>query len=235
MVNKTPNPWRALAHNMGRPQLGDVVEIPDLNNALVDPIRYSWDQGEFMKWHRKYYAKKNVRPESVYPEWRFNYQTEADGSGFTFEGRNSFICVYYKLKQEGLWSEVDTIRWVGKTGEMMFFPHRGSDGFRRYLLTQGYGDWWLASKDCHWGLRSRFRGAQLHFRGAKNPNDPTNVHIDLHNPGDPTTGGTSGSLTELPAALAHLHEDLWRREHSHRWNFLRTALINQGIELPVVL
>ncbi|GEM_PF-3008842 len=231
---KVENAWRALAGAMGYPNTGEVVEIPDLNKVLFDPVRYRWDEGKFNEWIRKHFKKLPLMPEKLYPEWRFNHQVEDDGSGFTFEGRNSFICVYAKLKREGLWDEVNTIRWVGKTGEIAFFPHRGSEGFRQFIIKNGYGDWWLASKDCHWGLRSRFSGAQLHFRGYAGANDPTNAHIDLHNPGDPEKGGTSGSVMELPDAIAHVHEDLWRRSHSHRWWFLRTALINQGVDIPVV-
>lgn len=234
VMNKVENAWRALAGAMGYKNTGAIVEIPDLSRVLLDPTRYGWDQAKFMEWVGKYYSNQSVNPERLYPEWRFNHQTEPDGSGFTFEGRNSFLCVYAKLKREGLWNEVQTVRWVGKTGEIAFFPYKGSEGLRQYLLTKGYGDWWLASKDCHWGLRSRFSGAQLHFRGYAGATDPTNVHIDLHNPGDSEDGGTSWSGTELPGALAHVHEDLWRRSHSHRWWFLRSAIINQGLKLPVI-
>lgn len=230
------NGWRSLAKGLGIPHDTPIVRIPDLHAALLDGMRYSWDREEFLRWFTAHFRDTQVDPRDVYPEWRFNHQVEPDGhSGFSGAGRNSFLCLYAKLKHEGMWDEVSTVRWVGETGEMTFFPRRGSRGMREYLLSRGYGDFWLAGKDSPWGLRSRFRGAQLHFRGFDRAAEPDNVHIDLHTPGDPKSGEATGPLEELPDAIMHFVEDLHNRQASHKWPNLRQALIAQGIEPPPIV
>jgi hypothetical protein len=177
-----------------------------------------------------------VDPRDVYPEWRFNHQAEPDGkSGFSTAGRNSFLCVYAKLKSEGLWSEIRSVRWVGETGEITFFSHKGSVPLHEELLRRGYGDWWRAGGESPWGVRSRLRGAQLHFRGFSSATDPDNVHIDLHNPGDPSPDEVSDPLAELPGAILHFVEDLHNRHESHTWHRLRAALEAQKIWLPPIV
>lgn len=237
------NPWRTLARDLNIPHTTEVVQIPDLQGPLLDEVRYGYDREPFQKWLAAYPAGRSVDPRDLYPEWRFNNQVEADGkSGFSQAGRNSFLCVYAKLKYEDLWTEVQTVRWVGETGEMTFFAKQGSTALQGLLLGRGYGDWWLASKESPWGVRSRYRGAELHFRGFHSSTEPDNVHIDLHNPGDPPprqAGGsdsseTSGPLGELPGAIMHFVEDLHNRHNSHEWPKLRAALIDQGIWLPPV-
>jgi len=117
-----------------------------------------------------------------------------------------------------------------------------SEAFRQFLLMRGYGDWWLASHNCKWGVRSRFRGAQLHFRGGSQlhfrgfQQDATrvNVHIDINNPGDPVTpgGSATGCAKELPAAIRHLLEDDHRRGVTHVPAKLRAALEAGRISIP---
>lgn len=232
------NAWRTLAKALGVPHNVDVVRIPDLHDALLERARWDWDQPDFRPWFDRYFGGRDIDPRDVYPEWRFNHQVEADGhSGFTPAGRNSFLCLYAKMRHEGLWPEVSTVRWVGETGEMLCFPRHGSDGLRERLQAAGYGDYWLAGKDARWGVRSRYRGAQLHARGY-GPDAPDNIHIDLHNPGDPIGASdedSTGPLSEIPDALLHWFEDLRHRPQSHQWPQLRDALAAQGVPLlPVV-
>ncbi len=230
------NSWRTLARALGQPHTTDIVRIPDLQGPLFDEVRYTYDQESFRTWFEEHFAGRLVDPRDAYPEWRFNHQAEPDGqSGFTEAGRNSFLCVYAKLKHEGLWSEVKSVRWVGETGEMTFLPERGSARLQQWLLTREYGDWWLASKGSPWGVRSRFQGAQLHFRGYNNLTEPDNAHIDLNNPGDPPGGPPSSAGAELPGAIMHFIEDLHFRRESHEWHKLRAALQAQGIWLPPVV
>jgi hypothetical protein len=230
------NAWRTLAQALGLPHTGPVVLIPDLQEVLLDEVRYGYDQGPFREWFERYSFGPSVDPRDVYPEWRFNHQVEVDGkSGFSAAGRNSFLCLYAKLKHEGLWSEVRSVRWIGETGEMTFFSKKGSGSLQEQLLARGYGDWWSASKESPWGVRSRLRGAQLHFRGFRSETDPDNVHIDLHNPGDPSPDVVTGPLEELSGAIEHFIEDLHNRHESHVWRRLRDALEAQEIWLPPIV
>lgn len=230
------NAWRTLAKALGVEHDEPVVRIPDLHEVLFEEVRYGYDQGPFRAWFEKSGFPSSVDPRDVYPEWRFNHQAEPDGkSGFSAAGRNSFLCVYAKLKHEGLWSEIRSVRWVGETGEITFFSHKGSVPLRDELLRRGYGDWWRAGNETPWGVRSRLRGAQLHFRGFSSTTNPDNVHIDLHNPGDPSPDEVTGPLAELPGAIQHFVEDLHNRHESHQWHSLRAALEAQKIWLPPIV
>jgi hypothetical protein len=230
------NGWRSLAKGLSIPHDTKVVRIPDLHEALLDDTRFAWDREPFLAWFHTHFDDGDIDPRDVYPEWRFNHQIEPDGhSGFSMAGRNSFLCLYAKLKHEDLWSEISTVRWVGETGELTFFPRRGSRGLQQHLLSRGYGDFWMAGKDTPWGVRCRFRGAQLHYRGFDDPEQPDNVHIDLHNPGDPPTGAPTSAMEELPGAILHMVEDLHNRHTSHTWPQLRSALLAQGIALPPIV
>ena len=230
------NPWRML----------DPKIQNDLQRQLLDDDVYTWfgnsstvpkdipGARSFNDWYNQYYGpssprKGTVDRKSVFPEWRFNH-------GLTFEQRNSLLCVYGKLKAEGLWSSVKSVHWVGATGEILFVPTTSPEAFRQFLLTRGYGDWWLASHNCKWGVRSRFRGAQLHFRGIQGDVKRVNAHIDIHNPGDPTAPGaaSTGWLEELPQAIQHLSEDDHRRAVTHVPTQLRTALEAEKIRIPKV-
>ncbi len=242
------NPWRTLAHSMGLSDTTEVVKIPELQDVLLEEVRFGADQQPFHSWYAANFPNRSGDPRDLYPEWRFNCQVEPDGlSGFSQAGRNSFLCVYAKLKHEGLWKHVKKVRWVGETGEITFFADRSSVELHQVLVSSGgngssqassgpvYGDWWLAGKDTPWGVRSRFRGAQLHFRGYNKDSEPDNVHIDLHNPGDPADGPPTGVVQELAGAVVHWAEDLHNRRQSHTWDKIRQALLDQGVSLlPVV-
>lgn len=226
------NPWRKLARELGLPSSGAVCRIPDIDGKLYDPDRYKADRPQFEAWCKKWFKGPVRHQDELYPEWRFNHQAEPDGRGFTKAGRNSFLCLYSKLKRERLWDEIDTIWFVGTTGEFTFFPARGPLGLRDYLVSQGYGDFWMASYDADWGVRSRFRGPQLHFKGSWNPDEPTWVHIDRNNPGDPATGPASGALRESPAAVHHKFCDDWCRKYTHNWWTIRSTLAVNHILVP---
>lgn len=96
-------------------------------------------------------------------------------------------------------------------------PAQPPQGLRQFLTSRGYGDWWLASHKCKWGVRSRFRGAQLHFRGPRDDPNKVNGHIDINNPGDPTTPGAkpTGALAELGQAMRHSWRDDTNRGTTH--------------------
>jgi hypothetical protein len=221
------NPWRMLAKDLGGLQYtGDVVRIPNLSEVLKNPTRYSYDQKPFQNWVIQYYPSP-ITLYDVYPEWRFNNEV---AGGFTKEGRNSFLCIYAKLEHEDLWSEVKTVFWVGRTGEMLFVPDKKSEELRNSLVKQGYGDWWHA-QDCGdvWGVRSPLRGTQLHFREPKDPKGVINVHIDLHNPG--VRKGIP-SPEDINYAARHLILDKTERPKTHVWSKLREALEQQDVDLP---
>jgi hypothetical protein len=224
------NHWRILANVLQPQPMRDVLRITDLSDVLVDPTRIAWDKGKgpFLAWIEQYYHGQHIDPKRVYPEWRFNNGVD---SGFTKEGRNSFLCIYAKLKHEELWSEVKTVFWVGPTGEMDFVPQKKSEALHNSLMDtktrkRGYGDWWLASKIGHaWGVRSPVIGTELHFRDGKDPHGVINVHIDLHIPGDRKHG-------TLQQALEHKRLDDDERPNTHVWPELRKALEEQRVELP---
>lgn len=228
------NSWRMLA-----PEVQS-----ELQTQLLDDDVYTWfgNSGtvpkdiprarSFNDWYNQYYGPSSSRKgiverTSVFSEWRFNH-------GMTFEQRNSLLCVYAKVKAEGLWTSIKSVHWVGATGEILFVPTMSSEAFHQFLLMRDYGDWWLASHNCKWGVRSRFRGAQLHFRGFQQDVKRVNVHIDINNPGDPATPGgpATGWAKELPAAIQHLLEDNNRRGVTHVPAKLRAALEAGRISIP---
>jgi hypothetical protein len=62
------------------------------------------------------------------------------------------------------------------------------------------------------------------------------VHIDLHNPGDPTTPGAkpSSAIEELGQAIQHSSLDDSKRTTTHTPLQLRAGLATAGIEVPSV-
>jgi hypothetical protein len=230
------NPWRLLA-----PDVQQALRV-----ALLDPEVYSWYAGNNAKnvrkevpgarpfggWYDEYYRKplgSAVNEKSVFAEWRFNH-------ALTLPERNSLLCVYAKLRAEQLWEQVDTVYWVGATGEILFVPTQPPDALKQFLCKRGYGDWWLASHNCKWGVRSRFRGVQLHFRGPHDKPRMVNAHIDLNNPGDSTTPGAkpTGAFAELGQALRHSWRDDTNRATTHTALQLRAALAGSGVAVPSV-
>jgi len=134
----------------------------------------------------------------------------------TNDQRNNLLALFAKLDHEGLWSKIQTITWIGSSGSIYFRPKMSEVYFKSLLSRKGYGDWWRASKGIYWGVRSRFRGPQLHFK-KYNMNSPSyEVHIDLNNPGDPKNGGKTNAIEELHTAYKHLIVDKNHRDKSHK-------------------
>jgi hypothetical protein len=143
----------------------------------------------------------------VFPIWWFNHKLEA-------RQRNSLVCTIAKLEIEDLLDWVEDIRHVGMNCEILFKARRSHEAFHRYLLANGYGKWWFAHKSGHlWGVRSRYSGLQLHFRGVMEPDGSfVDGHIDSYNPGDPQTGEVTGAASELGGAIDHKILDDWHRK-----------------------
>jgi hypothetical protein len=213
------NPWREIDANLRK----------ELSGVLVDPFRFGWARGKMQQWYKRYYTGKNIPLQQVYPEYRWNHE-------FTSAERNSLLCVKAKMEQDGLWSHVKSVFWAGDHGEMLFFAKQGQTQFHRYLLSHGFGEWWGANwNNDIWGVRSRFRGAQLHLRGKQKPSGVIEAHVDLHNPGDPKTGDPTGRLSELPDALSHWwHDEGNNRKTSHTPDKLRSHLSLQKLNVPKV-
>lgn len=211
----TLNPWRCLS--------------TELRSSLLAPLTgiapWLLKDKSFLLWVKKYYA--GINPTTVYPEWYFNHK-------LSNVERNSLLCVLMKMKTEKLWSRVETILWIGDTGTMDFYPRGDAMNFQQYLSSNGYGDWWGANTDSNWnwGVRSRLRGCQLHFRGNKGSRKMQG-HIDINNPGDPGKTEVSGRMAELGGAIKHWWEDSGgARKSSHTPEKIRTALQKQGIVVP---
>jgi hypothetical protein len=199
----------------------------DLKNPLSNAKHYPWVQAAFNAWFEKWFTQGGKpKPgvgarEDYFHQYYFNQVLSRDE-------RNSLILLYAKIKKENLWSVVKMVKWAGTGATMLFEPSMTQDELRKYLGARGYGDWWLASHGNPWGVRSRFRGVQLHLRGG----DFVNIHIDLHNPGDPPSGKVTGALRELPQALVHFNDDLRNRAKTHTNPNLRAGLAQQGVNVP---
>ena len=203
------NPWQTLNPDVQK----------DLIQPLFDPKRFAGDRSDYNVWYQKWYhgvgAASQGPPRELerYAEWRFNHR-------FSHEERNSFLCVYAKLKREGLWTFVKSIDWAGSHGEMLFWPTLSRAELQRFLTRHDYSDAWMADwGDKEWGLRSNRTGVQLHFWG-KSDLKPVNVHIDLHNPGKSNNPFT---------ALRHKVSDDWGRSTTHTVQELHKGLIDQGV------
>lgn len=166
----------------------------------------------------------------IFPEWWFNHQ-------LTTRERNSLLCTLVKLRVENLLDWVRDLEWVGNNCEINFLTTRGAEIFHQHLLRNGYGDWWYARKSGHrWGVRSRFRGLQLHFRS--DTTETVNAHIDSFNPGDPPTGEPTGGASELGAAIGHKIADDWHRstfdDPAVVWHHLVLQAAAKNVVLPWV-
>ena len=201
----------------------------DLRGPLNNIGHYGWYADRFREWFAKWFGsgtRPASGPGSVEDYFHIYYFNHVLSRG----DRNSLLLVYAKLKKENLWSVVRKVKWAGVGVALLFEPTRSQDALRAHLARSGYGDWWLASKGNPWGVRSRFRGAQLHFRGG----EFVNAHIDLHNPGDPPSGEVTSAVEELPLAVEHYNEDLVNRKKTHTNANVRAALAGQGIRVPEV-
>ncbi len=146
--------------------------------------------------------------------------------------QNHFLIVYAKLVSEGLWDEVGEVLWAGPQGVMLFKPKFAESLFIKKLNAGPYGNYWSASRDARWGVRSRFRGAQLHFKAsAKAGESIVAVHLDLHNPGDPLDGRVTSWFQELGQAILHYRLDMKDRARTHTLPAMARALEDDGIEV----
>lgn len=205
------NPWRTL----------DLHTKKDLIDPLFDRARFDQgDRADYDAWSRQYYqeagAPSGQPPAHLerYAEWRFNHR-------FSHEERNSLLCVYAKLKHEGLWHLVRSINWAGTHGELDFWPTLPQEWLRDYLRAHDFSEACLADMGKgKWGLRSNKVGVELHFRGRIDGTGPVNAHIDLHNP---------GNICEPGQAIEHKISDDWRRTKTHTVRDIRAGLIWQGV------
>jgi hypothetical protein len=151
-------------------------------------------------------------------------------SFLTKASRNQLLVLYAKIAADGLWYMVKKISWVSEAGGAMLFVSAFTpEETQKRLVGKGFGDWWFASYDAKWGLRSHLSGPQLHFRDGNSA--LTNVHIDLHNPGDPGNGETTGVLGELGQAIEHRELDLVHRNETHTIENLREGVKSEGIKV----
>jgi hypothetical protein len=224
------NPWHSLSSYWQ----------DELRVRLNGSKQYEWRarSDQFKDWYTNWYGagakpppKMPVSAGHVFPEFIFN-------TILTSDERNSLLCVLAKMKQENLFKFVEQIGWIGDSANMLFWPTGGAGLFVRHLLQNGFGDWWAASygKKWDWGVRSRFRGCQLHFRGNNGHSTAVEGHLDMNNPGDSTEPGAkpSGALAELGQAISHKWNDDWFRAGSHSPDQVRGALRAQGISVPAV-
>ncbi len=175
----------------------------------------------FDAWFEERYAGTPVSERDALAEWGFGRL----GS----DERTSLLCVHAKMKSDEVWSVVGPIQWVGDGGVLLFEPSMPDALLQRFLSDEGFGDWWAASRDSPWGMRSRFRGVQLHFRGGP----IVNVHIDFVNPGDPPGGGTTSWLEELALGAEHFIVDLQNWSENHTTDRVLREVRDSGIEVFV--
>lgn len=213
------NPWDQLPPNYQF----------DLRPTLNNLRHYAWHNAAYTKWFEKWWTVDG-KPKPGAPPKDAMFHIYYFNNVLTRADRNSLILVYAKMAKEGLWGVVKMVKWAGNGVSMLFEPHMSQSALRTFLKKKEYGDWWFASKGNPWGMRSRFRGVQLHFRGGSF----VNAHIDLNNPGDPPTGEPTGALSELFGAIRHYEEDLKARERTHTNSAVRAGLKTYGIIVPEI-
>jgi hypothetical protein len=225
------NPWR----NLSAPWQQAI------ERRLHGSPEYEWRKGQapFRAWYRHSCLAGDGVPvdrscasaDEVFPEFVFN-------NVLTAAERASLLCVLGKLRRERLLVLVEKIGWVGESANLLFWPRGGSGFLHDYLVRHEYGDWWAAGRSSKWdwGVRSRFRGCQCHFRGRHAPSAPAEIHIDMNNPGDSPGPGelSSGLLRQLADAMTHTWRDDWFRSATHSARQVRRALLAQRIHVPVV-
>jgi hypothetical protein len=213
---KPLNPWRELPESVRK----------DLIDPLNDTGRKSLSAGEFQKWVAKQQWRgtpPTINDRGAYAEWRFNHGLglELDAkdhkkgtASYTYAVRVSLICVYLMMKNEksgpdNMWKLVESIEWVGNTGNMLFEPSKHHLEVKKILEDRyNYANTVLARsplRDNIWGVRSPHVGTALHFRGpGPNGGNIVEAHLDLNNPG-----------TDWFKALEHRDKDEKRRNQTH--------------------
>lgn len=212
------NPWDQLPPNYQF----------DLRAPLNNLRHHARRDAAYTAWLKKYFFASGGTPTAAQKDGLFHIYYFNNVLSRT--ERNSLILLYAKIAKEGLWSIVKTVKWAGNGVAMLFESHTSQAALQAFLKNKEYGDWWFASKGNPWGMRSRFRGTQLHFRGGTF----VNAHIDLNNPGDPPTGAPTGALAEILGAIKHYEADFREREKTHTNAAVRAALKTYGIIVPEV-
>jgi len=183
---------------------------PAVRSDLVGPfqsLHLHPDREEpFAAWFAAKYGGTPVGRRAALAEWSFGRLERPE--------QVSLLCLHAKMKADEVWRFVGALRWISPgSGTLLFEPTGSQDGLRRALEAREFGDWWSAGRGRPWGVRSRWRGVQLHFRGSDDPT-AVNVHIDFVNPGDPPGRVTSG-LEEAGLAWRHYRVDYegWSDNH----------------------
>lgn len=133
------NPWQILGQQSSTCQ-------SDLAKALNESNSTEWETNDggaytkpFWKWFDLFYSKPGTVPApkkpvkeifEVFPEWRFNVK-------FSARERNILLCLYAKMKSEGLWQYVDGIQNLNQRAEMDFWSYGGSQLLKSILLQGG--------------------------------------------------------------------------------------------------
>jgi hypothetical protein len=230
---KPLNPWRELPESVRR----DVID------PLNDTGKKYQSAGEFKKW----VAQQNwqgtpptINDRGAYAEWRFNHGLglELDAKdpkkgtpSYTYAVRVSLICVYAMMKnersgQDNMWGLVESIEWVGSTGNMLFEPIHDHLKVKEILENRyKYADTIFANNPLRnniWGVRSPHVGTALHFRGPEpNGGNLVEAHIDLHNPG-----------ADWFKALDHRDKDEKQRNQTHTPAELIKGVKSRNYTLP---
>jgi hypothetical protein len=130
--------------------------------------------------------------------------------------RDVLLILYARIG--ALWSHIRQITWVGRRGEMEFYPV-DEGRLQADLIARGYTTSYFAKWGNRWGLREpNVDAAGLHWRGM--PEGTVNVHIDLHPPS--WTG------------LWHKIRDDWRRSTTHTPESVRAGVESLGTYIPVL-
>jgi hypothetical protein len=156
------DPWQSLK----------AVVRQDLYGPIYNSKEWGWFEKnrQFIAWCEKRLqanagSLSSRQCRRLFPEWWFDVRENRSQ-------RNTLLCLYAAMKQDNVWQYVQALDWVGMGASIRFRASPGGRDLKTRLMKHGFGDWWLASlrgeEGWQWGLRSRFRGCQLHFRGMNN-------------------------------------------------------------------
>lgn len=180
--------WRTPTSRWGRLTAAE-------RDALVGPLQSLPPQPghtePFDAWRARVYGELPVPEREA--------RAERGYDGLSHGQRVALGCLVAKMTRDAVWRFVRAIRYVGQDGVLLFEPSLEPAALQRALAARGFGPWWAAGRGRPWGVRSRLRGLQLHFRGGS----PVNVHLDLENPGDPQSGEVTGAFGKLRLAWRH--------------------------------
>ena len=169
----------------------------------------------FEDWFTKTYGGTPVSRERARAEFVFDRLDR--------DHRESLLALSAKMRaDDGVWDFVGMITYIGKSGEINFYPAGGELAkMRRALEKLGYSKAYLASGANKWGVRSAKSGVQLHFTGVQEGagNGETHVHVDFYNPTDLLEGGV------------HIYEDLNKWAETHTTENVLLKIRGQGVDV----